>query len=131
MNPTFLSFDEVLALQAEQISLFGGLHGVRDLGLLQSALGMAEATFGDAYLHGTLHEMAAAYLFHLVKNHPFLDGNKRIGLKVALVFLRLNQVRVAADEDSLVALVVGVADGTVTKAQVGVYLELHAIDILR
>ena len=86
MSTRFLALDEIVALQAVLLK-YGGDTGVRDFGLLQSALAMPEASFDGALLHPTLHEQAAAYLFHLVKNHPFVDGNKRVALAAALVFL--------------------------------------------
>ena len=76
MSPDFLTLDEVLEIHRDQIERYGGAAGIRDLGLLQSALAQPSATFGGQYLHADLHEMAAAYLYHLVQNHPFLDGNK-------------------------------------------------------
>jgi death-on-curing protein len=88
--PRFLLIETVLALHAEQIGVFGGMHGTRDRGLLESALAQPEATFEGEYLHLSLHEMAAAYLYHVVRNHPFLDGNKRTGYVAALVFLAVN-----------------------------------------
>jgi death on curing protein len=122
-EPAFLGLDEVMALHADQIDRYGGTHGLRDLGLLESALAAPRATFGGGFLHGTLPEMAAAYLFHLVRNHPFLDGNKRTGLAAAIAFLGLNDLWLEADPGSLVALVVGVAEGGVGKAEVAVYLK--------
>jgi death-on-curing protein len=124
MSTSFLTLDEVLAIHAHQIQAYGGSFGIRDRGLLESALAMPEATFGGEYLHGTLHEQAAAYLFHLVKNHPFVDGNKRIGLACCLAFLRLNHVRIAATDDELVDLVVGCARSARSKADVAVFLKL-------
>lgn len=123
--PVFLTLDEVLALHADQIGRYGGKIGVRDLGLLQSALATPAATFGGDYLHATVHEMAAAHLFHLVKNHPFVDGNKRIGLIVAIVFLGLNGQTLDADPDELVATVLGVADGSIDKPDLTVFLKTH------
>jgi death-on-curing protein len=108
----------VLSLDADLIDRYGGTPGVRSIELLGSALTCPVATFGGEYLHGTPHEMAGAYLFHLVKNHPFIDGNKRIGLMVMLVFLGLNGLRLDAGEDVLTDLVVGVANGRVSKAEV-------------
>ncbi len=75
--PRFLSIDDVLALHERQIERYGGGAGIRDLGLLQSAVALASASFDGAWLHASLEEMAAAYLFHLAQNHPFVDGNKR------------------------------------------------------
>ena len=124
-EPEFLALDEVLALHADLIRRYGGSTGLRDLALLQSALAMPEASYGGERLHGSLFEMAAAYLFHLARNHPFVDGNKRTALMCALIFLGLNGQRLAADSDSLYALVDGVAAGTVGKAEVAVFLRQH------
>src|SRR5712671_8207465 len=118
----FLTLDEILAIHAHQIGCYGGALGVRDQGLLESALAMPEATFAGEHLHPSLPEQAAAYLFHLIKNHPFLDGNKRVGLVCGLIFLRLNGVRVRATDDELVDLVIGVIDGRGSKADVAVFL---------
>src|SRR5262245_50033502 len=89
-SPRFLSRDEVLEIHRQQIERFGGRPGVRDVGLLDSALAMPAAGIGGERLHGDAYEMAAAYLFHLAKNHPFFDGNKRVAAHSAYVFLSLN-----------------------------------------
>jgi death-on-curing protein len=122
VKPNFLTLDEILALHADQVERYGGSAGIRDVGLLESAIGAPQATFGGAYLHATLPEMAAAYLFHLVKNHPFVDGNKRAGLAAALAFLGLNDLWLEADPDELADLVVGVAEGRIDKADVTVFV---------
>ena len=80
----------------------------------------------DEFLHGTLFEMAAAYLFHLARNHPFLDRNMRTALMCALVFLGLNGHRLEADPDGVYRLVDGVAAGDVDKAEVAVFLREHS-----
>ncbi|WP_293253487.1 MULTISPECIES: type II toxin-antitoxin system death-on-curing family toxin [unclassified Microcoleus] len=92
-TPRFISLDEVLELHEDQISSFGGTSGVRDEGLLESALAQPQATFGGQLLHPTISEQAAAYLYHLAMNHPFIDGNKRTAFAVADTFLRLNGSR--------------------------------------
>jgi death-on-curing protein len=122
MRPELLTLDEVLSLHAEQIRLFGGASGIRDLGLL---LGSVEATFGGVFLHETIFAMAAAYLYGICRNHPFLDGNKRTALGAALTFLEMNGVAIDEDEDSFYDLVIGVAEGRVSKAAVTVFLEEH------
>jgi death-on-curing protein len=122
----FLTLDEVLALHADQIRSYGGRRGIRDIELLKSALGTPQATFDGGLLHSTLSEMAAAYLFHLVQNHAFIDGNKRVGLVAALAFLGLNDVSIEADPDELIELVLGVAAGKVSKAKVAVFLQDRA-----
>ena len=124
-KPVFLTLDEVLALHADQIARYGGSPGLRDLGLLESALAIPRATFGGEYLHGSLPEMAAAYLFHLVHNHPLVDGNKRTGLAAAIAFLGLNSLWLSADPDELAETVVEVADGRATKAAVAEFIRRH------
>jgi death-on-curing protein len=126
-EPAFLTLDEVLALHADQIQRYGGAAGVRDLGLLESAIGAPRATFSGGFLHATLPEMAAAYLFHLVRNHGFVDGDRRAGLAAAIAFLGMNDLWLEADEDELVDLVLGVAAGRVGKAEVAVFLQRHVV----
>ena len=120
-EPAFLTLDEVFAIHADQLRRYGGRSGLRDLALLQSALAKPETTFDGQYLHPTLAEMAAAYLFHIARNHPFVDGNKRTALMCALVFMGLNGRRLRADADALYALVDGVAAGRISKADVSVF----------
>ena len=127
MNPVFLTLDEVLAIQADQLRRYGGAGGLRDLGLLESALAMPQSAFGGEWLHPTLPEMASAYLFHLVKNHPFVDGNKRVGLAVSLAFLGLNDLRLEATEDEVVDLVLSTASSAIGKADVAVFLRTHVV----
>lgn len=122
MKLRFLGLDEVIALHSSQIERYGGSAGVRDLGLLESAVAAPEASFGGDYLHGTLPEMAAAYLFHLAQNHPLIDGNKRVAAAAMIMFVYLNERDLTCDEDELVSLTVGVASGKTTKADVAVFL---------
>jgi len=127
IDPLFLTLDEVLGMHADQIRRYGGRPGLRDLGLLRSALGMPETTFDGEFLHGTIFEMAAAYLFHIARNHPFVDGNKRTALMCAFVFLGLNGHRLEAEPDALYELVDGVAAGSVDKADVSVFLRQNRV----
>jgi death-on-curing protein len=126
MSLIFLTLDEILAIHADQIGRYGGALGVRDRALLDSALAMPEATYAGEDLHPTSFEKAAAYCFHLVKNHPFVDGNKRVGLAVALAFLAMNDLAIEASDDGLVTLVLGVAEGQQSKAAVAMFLRNHA-----
>ena len=89
-DPEFLDLDDVLAIHREQLARFGGGAGIRDAGLLDSALATPRATFGGSYVHADVFSMAAAYAFHIAENQPFVDGNKRTGLLCAVVFLELN-----------------------------------------
>lgn len=90
MTPDFLTLEEVYTLHEQQLAAYGGLSGVRDEGLLASAIAQPRATFGGEFLHSDLWAMTAAYAYHIAQNQPFLDGNKRAGLMAALVFLDLN-----------------------------------------
>lgn len=116
--PTFLTIDDLLESHAYQIAEYGGSLGVRDIGLLHSAIAQPLATFDGVALHGDLFEMAAAYLFHIVSNHPFVDGNKRVGLEAALLFLEINEVSIETTDDVLVELVMRTAQGEVSKAEI-------------
>jgi len=122
VTPVFLSLAEALEIHRDQVERYGGHIGIRDLGLLQSALAMPAAGFGGKYLHSDLIEMSAAYLFHIVQNHPFVDGNKRTGTVAAIVFLSLNGIELQADETQLEKLVFDVAKGKAGKSTVADFL---------
>ncbi len=114
----FLTVADVLEIHESQLERFGGGAGIRDLGILESAVAQPQASFGGEYVHGDIFEMAAAYLFHIVNNHAFVDGNKRTGLLAALVFLDTNGVSLTEDSELLYDLTVGVAEGRVPKSDV-------------
>jgi death on curing protein len=122
VDPTFFSLAEVLEIHQDQVARYGGANGIRDIELLKSALGMPPATYGGQFLHTDIYEMAAAYLFHLAKNHPFVDGNKRVGAVAALVFLDLNGFVFDAPEEDFAEMVLAVARGDLGKADVAVFI---------
>lgn len=122
----FLGIDEVLEIHRDQIDRYGGAHGVRDLRLLQSSMAMPCAMFGGSYVHRNLFEMAAAYLFHIVKNHPFFDGNKRTGAVAAIIFMEFNGLELKANEADFERLVIQVAEGTADKTTVAAFLEANS-----
>ncbi len=119
---TFPTAAEAMALQRALIELHGGTPGIRDEGLLLSALAQAEASFGGEYLHRDTFEMAAAYGFHLAQNHPFLDGNKRVALAVLLTFLEVNGIEFRVDPEELYAVMMAVADGRLDKAGLAAWI---------
>ena len=125
VKPTFLTLVEVIAIHRDQIARYGGSEGVRDWRLLQSSIAMPAAGFGVQLFHGDFGEMAAAYLFHIVQNHPFVDGNKRVGAAAAHVFLALNDLRLTADEDAYAKLVLSVARGETPKSDVAAFFRAH------
>lgn len=114
-TPNFPNRDEVLLLHADQIATFGGTAGVRDQGLLDSALAQPQATFGGKLLHPTLADQAAAYLYHLSRNHPFIDGNKRTAFAVMDAFIEVNGYRLTLTDDEAYELTIQVAQGQMSK----------------
>lgn len=110
----FLSVDNVVRLHERTIQTEGGSTGIRDRALLDSAVSAPRQSFGGEYLHPTLASMAAAYLFHLVKNHPFVDGNKRAGALSCLLFLYKNGQPLPEPEE-LERMTVGIADSSISK----------------
>lgn len=118
MPNRFLTKRLLVALHRDLIESFGGEHGIRDEGMLESALAQPEASFGTEPLHPTVYEQAAAYLFHLVKNHPFVDGNKRVAFAAADVFLRVNGLELEMSDSDAYKLVIAAADGSIDKEEI-------------
>ena len=114
----FLSVDVVLKIHRRVIEEFGGDPGLRDRGLLESAVAMPQSTFGGVDLHVGLPEKAAAYHFHLCANHPFMDGNKRVAVVAAEVFLLINGQELSASDNDVEELTLGVAAGRLSKDHV-------------
>jgi death-on-curing protein len=127
-EPRFLDLERVVKLHRILIDEYGGSHGVRDLGLLTSALAQPSSMFAGVYFHTDLFEMASAYLFHIVQNHPFIDGNKRVGAAAAILFLDLNGVEFEPDEDGLVDVTLAVASGRAGKPEITTFLRSFAAD---
>lgn len=107
-TPEFISKADVLAIHKRQIEKFGGLDGVRDEGLLDSALAQPQATFFGELLHSTIPTQAAAYLYHLAKNHPFLDANKRTAFATTIAFLGINGYELNMAEEEAYIMVMQV-----------------------
>jgi death-on-curing protein len=113
-----LTLDIVLEIHAETIAQFGGSTGLRDRALLESAIAAPQASFGGVSPLTDTVDVAAAYLFYLCSNHPFVDGNKRAALGACLVFLQLNGYRPAPDSDEWENLTLAVAAGILSRAEV-------------
>ncbi len=125
MNPTFLTLDEVLLLHQDQLQRYGGRVGIRDIHLVESAIGMPQQTYAGQFVHPTLAEMAAAYLFHLSQNQGFIDGNKRVGVAAAFMFLYLNGKVLQVRPKDLYDVTMAVALGQASKADAAVYIAQH------
>jgi len=126
VTPVFLTLHEVIQVHQDQIERYGGMPEIRDAGLLQSAVAMPQASFGGQFLHHNLFEMAAAYLFHIAQNHPFLDGNKRTGAAAAFIFLSMNYVELHPDADDFEALVLATACGQAGKDVIAAFLRKYS-----
>ena len=125
----YVTLGEVVELHGRVIVASGGASGIRDLGLLESALAQPAATFDGTDLHVTLIDKAAALAFSLIANHPFVDGNKRIGHAAMEVFLMLNGHELEATVDEQERVILAVASGELGRDQLGEWLRLHVVPI--
>ena len=106
---------DVIRIHIDQFERYGGQSGIRDLGLLQSAMAMPGASFDLEWLHRDIYEMATAYAFHISQNHPFVDGNKRTALACALVFLEINDISITDPSGILYQAMIDVTSGALDK----------------
>jgi death on curing protein len=123
----YLTLIDVLDLHARVIDLAGGAAALRDLGVLQSALAQPRTTFEGSELYPTLEEKTTALMFSLIQNHPFVDGNKRLGYAAADAFLVLNGFHLVASVDVAEPLVVGVASGKVSRETLVAWIRTHMV----
>jgi death-on-curing protein len=120
--------DDVLAIHENTIAVEGGAPGLRDPGLLESAVLMPQQQFGGQFLHEGLAAMAAAYLFHIAQNHAFYDGNKRAAALAALVFLQVNGVDDLPVPEELESATLSVAAGEMSKADLTAWMRERVPD---
>jgi len=121
----FITVGNAIEIHQRMIKDFGGDDGLRDRGLLESAVSMPRAMFAGNHLHPNVPSMAAAYHYHLCANHPFIDGNKRVAVAVAEVFLRANGLQLTATDDEIVELTLGLASGMIDKPEVTDFYAYH------
>ena len=120
-EPVWVSEEDCLSFHDKLLARFGGASGVRDRGLLDSALARPQHLF--AYEKPTMCDMAAAYAHGIVKNHPFVDGNKRSGLLAAMLFLEANGIRFSATEEDAVVQTLALAAGAITAEDFAAWLK--------
>jgi death-on-curing protein len=120
-----LSKSQILALQATLIKYSGGTEGIRDEGLLDSAISAPFQTFAGQDLYPTILEKAAHLGFGLIKNHPFVDGNKRIGTHVMLTFLAGNNVTLCYEDEELITTILSIASGKMNADEFLLWLQAH------
>ena len=122
----YLSVADVLLIHRDTIEHEGGIEGVRDMGLLDSAVAMPRQRLYGIELHQGLAAKAAAYLYHIAMNHPFFDGNKRAASMAALVFLHVNGAKRLPKPDDLEEATLGVAAGHVSKTELTEWMQKRA-----
>ncbi|NWF91116.1 MAG: type II toxin-antitoxin system death-on-curing family toxin [Ignavibacteriaceae bacterium] len=123
----YLTPEQVLFIHARVIAETGGEHGLRDLGLLQSAVARPQAVFDGKELYPDIHYKVAALLESLINNHPFVDGNKRTGITAAAMFLRINGYSLSASNEEVVSFVLSIASGEQTIETIAEWLKSHRI----
>jgi len=122
---TYLSVADVLNLHTNTLTTEGGLAGIREPALLESAVMIPQQQFGGEFLHPTVHDMAAAYLYHIAMNHPFVDGDKRVAAMAAFVFLDVNGYDMISAAEDFENTVVQLAAGNRTKVQISAWMKLN------
>lgn len=128
-SPKFVEKEDVLSIHSKLISQYGGLRGIRDEGGLDSAIALPQATYGGELLHPTIVEQAAAYLFHITKNHAFVDGNKRTGYGVMVAFLNENNYELNMTLNEAYELTMQVADNQVNKEELTAILKNYITEL--
>lgn len=131
MGTRFAPEHVVAVMHADLIRRYGGRYGIRDRGLLPSALAQPKATAAGRYRHRTIFDKAAAYGYHLSRNHPFVDGNKRIALAVMDVFLQMNGWQLDASEKDTYKMMIALAGGDLSKPALAKWLKSHSVRLSR
>lgn len=127
----FIPNDVVLTIHTDLLQRYGGRPGVRDPGLLDSALAQPKMTVGGKFVHRTLFDKAAAYGYHVCKNHSFVDGNKRVAFVLMDIFLQKNGWEIVAHEEEAYAKLMALASGKLTKAELASWLKEHSSKFTR
>jgi death-on-curing protein len=122
-EPVWVRLDVVLAMHEEALTLHGGPEGIRDLGLLESALARPKNLFAYSEQLPSLAQCAASYAKGIVANHPFVDGNKRTAFTVSVTFLKLNGLQLTATKEDRVLTFWKLADGTLREEQLAEWFE--------
>jgi death-on-curing protein len=126
MATRFIPNRIVSTIHSDLLQRYGGRPGLRDPGLLDSALAQPKTTVGGKFVHKTLFDKAAAYGFHVCKNHPFVDGNKRVAFVLMDIFLQKNGWEVTANEEEAYSMMISLASGKLSKAQLSKWLNKHS-----
>ena len=122
----FLPEELVTIIHSDLLQRYGGKAGIRDVALLQSDLAQPKVTVGRKFVHKSVFDKAAAYGFHLCKNHPFIDGNKRVAFVLMDLFLQRNGWEIAANEEDAYSLMIDLSSGNVSKTELSSWLKNHS-----
>ena len=122
-----LTIDEITYLHEKLIQKTGGMSGIRDIGMLESAVYSAMQSFGDEEVYPTPIERAARLAYSVTMNHPFMDGNKRTGMLVMLMTLKLNRIAIEYTQQELIYLGLSVADGSNGYEEILNWIKVHRI----
>jgi death-on-curing protein len=131
MTVHFIPSEIVPIIHADLIKRYGGSLGMRDAGLLDSALAQPRMTFDGRYVHKTLFKKAVAYGFHLCKNHPFVDGNKRVAFVIMDMFLQKNGWEINSSEEDAYIMMIELAGSKLSKPQLSKWPRNHCIRLER
>ncbi len=131
MATQFIPNRIVATIHSDLLQRYGGRPGLRDPNLLDSALAQPRVTIGGKFAHKTLFDKAAAYGFHVCKNHPFVDGNKRVAFVLMDIFLQKNGWEMVANEKESYSMMMSLASGKLTKAQLSKWLKEHSSNLSR
>ncbi len=126
MATRFIPNRIVSTIHSDLLQRYGGRPGLRDPGLLDSALAQPKMTVGGKFVHKTLFDKAAAYGFHVCKNHPFVDGNKRVAFVLMDIFLQKNGWEVTSNEEEAYSMMISLASGRLSKAHLSKWLKEHS-----
>lgn len=126
MSLRFLNLEHLHQMHQHQLEVYGGSPGIRDLGAIESALAAVQASFGGEYLHPSLPDMAAAYLYHLCQNHGLVDGNKRVAATAAVYFLEWNGWEFTGNSNQLYEITMKVAASKADKPTVAQFFRKHS-----
>ena len=119
--------EEILIFHKKIIKQTGGLYGVRDIGLIESALNRASVTFDGIELYKSIEDKISVITYGLIKNHGFVDGNKRIGVSTMLLLLRINDIQIHYTQNELVQLGLGIADGSLDEKEINKWIKSHIL----
>jgi len=129
MSVHFVPEEIVITIHTDLLQRYGGESGIRDRNLLESALAQPKMTIGGKYAHKTIYDKAAAYGFHICMNHPFVDGNKRVAFVLMDIFFQKNGWEISANEEESYTMMMTLASGKLSKAQLSYWLAEHTTRI--